>query len=646
VLFLLGWTEVSIKNTSEVLFIKSVGVEALPQAFLINSVLLVITTFVIVVVGARRDRLSLLPQVLVLLALIVFPLWFSVERGSEMGVWLLLLASKHLDSVGLLVFWMAMGDLLHGRQAKRLFAPLVAGVTVGNILGSFASDPISQLTGIAGVLPISAGALLLAAAASWPLRGLRAARLERGGPSQAAATPVASDAEAIRGATTSFGDLWSESRLFRLLFVVTLCSGLVGPMLYFQFQYVANLATQGADGQEQLMAFYSQFRGWMSVGILGIQLGLASNLYRRIGVPLAAAVSPIIYLLGFAGLTLRLSLPAGVSAMAGSKLQDDAVFDPAMRVLFNLFPESIRPRAMAVLEGPVKRGGGALGNVACMAAIDGLGSVRWVGVIALPVAVVWLAIALILWRAYPQLLMQASLRRSHLGDDFDPTEFLDANTLRGLAGYLRDPDPVRCRVAIELVSEAAPAMAAEILAEAAVDAPEGTRPFLTTALVRVLETAEAADVRSAAAAGHLEKLAERADELEASERADLMRVYGRLVPASGAARREYPLLTAALATGSPAERLAAVSALHRAGAPPEDVPDLAAALLEAARSGLEVDAQRRLARVDEVHVPVSVEVGRLDPGVVLDVELDLLFGALEHRATEVATGPKAEGRRE
>jgi hypothetical protein len=115
VLFLLGWTEVSVKNASEVLFIKTVGVASLPLAFLANSVLLVISTIFVGLFAARSDRLKLLPRVLVILAVSLLPLWILVLDGYEGAVWMLVLASKQLESIGLLVFWMAMGDLLHGR---------------------------------------------------------------------------------------------------------------------------------------------------------------------------------------------------------------------------------------------------------------------------------------------------------------------------------------------------------------------------------------------------------------------------------------------------------------------------------------------------------------------------------------------------
>ena len=70
-LFLVGWAEVSVKNVSETLFFKRVGVEHLPVVFLVNSFLLVATTLWMARVAARSDRLKLLPLVFLALALML-----------------------------------------------------------------------------------------------------------------------------------------------------------------------------------------------------------------------------------------------------------------------------------------------------------------------------------------------------------------------------------------------------------------------------------------------------------------------------------------------------------------------------------------------------------------------------------------------
>jgi hypothetical protein len=577
-LFLMGWADVSVKNVSETLFIKRVGVERLPLVFLANSILLVVTTYLVGRIAARADRLRLLPQILVGLAIALVPLWFLVLEDVKSAYVLLVIASKELPSVALLVFWLALADLLNGRQAKRLFAPLMAGMTLGTILGSFASGPVSRVAGIAGPLPMSAAALVLSAVMTQPLRRLRSGRLER-----RPARPIHDlrEDEAAKpsgGSMAKFRGLWRENRLFRLLFVTAACSGLLGPMLYFQFQYVADAATQG---EAKLLGFYAQFRGWISLGVLGAQLAVASNLYRFIGIPLAAAISPLIYLLGFTGLSVRLSLPAGVGAMAGTKLQDNAVYDPAVRILFNLFPEDIRPRAMASLEGPVKRAGGALGNVVTLAAV-GVGSAVWVGWAALPIAVAWLAVALVLWRAYPALLLQASARRSHFGDVFDFSEMLDSNTLRGLSGHLLDSDPARRRVAVDLVCEAKPELAAGIFAEAARAAPPAVRPELISGLDRVLESSVTADPSNEDAAAHLEALVDEREGLSEADRVDVVQAVGRLTSGAAAGSRDGGgVLERCLGDPSQAVRLAAAAALRRRGTLSQGLREFDSALREA-----------------------------------------------------------------
>jgi len=521
--------------------------------------------------------------VLVILGVALVPLWFMVAQELTSGLVLALIASKQLQSIGLLVFFLALGDLLNGRQAKRLFAPLMAGMTLGTILGSFASDPLSHSIGIAGLFPLSGGALVLAGVAAWPLRRFRTTRI--GGPVEATAVRdlAGNGGEPEGGVAVKLHELWNENRLFRLLLVMTVCSGLLGPMLYFQFSYVADLATQGEDGAERLMDFYSKFRGWISVGVLATQIGLASNIYRRIGIPLSAAISPLIYLVGFMGLSVRLSLPVGVAAMAGTKLQDNAVYDPAIRVLFNLLPEGFRSRAMALLEGPVKRAGGAVGNLATMLAVE-VGTAVWVGFLALPVSALWLVVALVLWRAYPALLMQASSGRPRFGQDFDLAEMLDPNTLRGLRVHLLDPDPASCRIAIDLVSEADPGLASEIFAKAASEAAPATRPLLIAALDRVLERAVIADLDSHSAAAQLAEILDEGIELSDCDRSDVVQAYGRVT--QGMATRGNGgdrILARSLGDRSAAVRLAAAAALHRRGAAPQGVPDLARALHDAIR---------------------------------------------------------------
>lgn len=552
VLLMLGFTDAAVQNVAEALFNKRLDVRYLPLAFLASSLLLVFTLVVFGRIAERRDRLRLLSGTLVVLGLALLPLWLLVRADVTAVYPLLVIASGQVTSLSLLAFFSAIGDLLHSRQAKRLFAPMMTGVTVGTIIGNRASEPIGAWLGIDALLPVAAGVLGLGAVAALPLRGLRP-RLDRGRISRSAARrePEASG---------SLASLWRESVFFRLLFVTVLCGGILGPMLYFQFQYVATQATSsGSDGAQELLAFYGEVKSWMYTGVLVVQLGLVSSLYRRFGVPLAAALSPLIYLVGFLGLSARLNLSVGVGAMAGAKLQDKAVYDPAVRVLYNLFPEEIRARASALLDGPAKRAGGAVGNLTATTAAS-LGSPLWVGYAAIPIALAWLATALVLWRRYPKLLLEASAGRPGQSIAVDDTELLDRSTVRALVPELCAEDPAAARVAVDLVSEAAPAVAVDAFAEAIGRAPPATRPLSVAALDRLLEKAVTEPLESAGAARHLERLLLEA-ELADRDRADLVQAYGRLLPGPAA----VPMLERALEEDAPAVRLAARAALARRG---------------------------------------------------------------------------------
>jgi hypothetical protein len=578
-LALAGWADVSVKNASETLFLKRVGVDYLPIAYLLNSILLVGTTYIVGRVAARSNRLRLLPRILFGLSVLLLPLWYLVGEDAKSAFVLLVLASKQFQSIALLAFWLAIGDLLDGRQAKRLFAPMMGGYTLGSLLGSFASDPIGRAIGIDALLPVGAVAFAISGLLTLPLERALPKALDRASSS---GQRLESSPSRAASADVSFRALWSESQLFRLLFVGAAASGLLGPMLYFQFQYVAD---QAATGEEGLLTLFAQIRGWINGGVLITQLLVTANLFKRIGIPLSIVLSPIVYLFGFCGMSIRLNLAAGIGARGATTLQDGAVYDPAMRILFNLFPERERSRATGLLEGPVKRAGGAIGNILSLAAIHFASAIA-VGYVAIPIALTWLATSLSLWRRYPALLLRASTRRARYGDDLDISEMIDPNTVRVLSTHLAGPDP---RPAIELVSEAPPADAASALAEAARAAPESTRSLLIDALNRVLERTVTEVVSSRRASEDLENLLVESVTLSDRDRADVVHAYGQLTPGDKA----VPVLEYALADASTAVRLAAATALDRRGHPVDEFGNISEALERAIAS--EDPVERRIA---------------------------------------------------
>ena len=328
-------------------------------------------------IAARTRRRQLLASTFAVLGAMVLLLWLLV-LGKVPGVFaLLVIAAKQLEAIALIAFWMVIGGLLHGRQAKRLYAPIIAGGTLGRILGSFASGAIGRTFGIPALLPVAAVALALASLLAAQMRSVAPARVTRMRSRQPDAPPPV--------ALGKFAPLWRESRLFRLLALSALLGGTLGPMLYFQFSYIVDLATRGSNGEMRLLELYAHLRGFINVGVLAMQLVGTSRIFRHIGVPFASTLSPVVYLLGFFGMSTRLDLPSGIGAVGGTNLQDHAIQDPAQQILITLFPERVRAVATSLIQGPVQRTGGAFGNLLVLAALWA-STPASVGFTALPIA--------------------------------------------------------------------------------------------------------------------------------------------------------------------------------------------------------------------------------------------------------------------
>jgi AAA family ATP:ADP antiporter len=515
-----GWADVSLQNAAETLFLKRVGVVYLPWALLASAILLAASTFAVARLIAPRNRLRLLPWSFVALAGGLVSLWLLLHLDVRWVIGLLILFSKQFKTVALLIFWTTIGDLVDGRQAKRLYAPLTAGLTVGAIAGSFTSEFVGRALGIEGLVYVSAAVLACGALFALPLRRASLLGFQRGLPASAS-LPERAPVSPI--------PLWRESRLFRILLLATICYGILGPILFFQFSSAADLATQGAGGEQSLLQLYARVRGGMSIGILVLQLTVTRRLYGRIGLPVALLATPLLYIAGFIGLAFNpRSLGISIGAVAGTRLQGEAVYEPAVRVLCNLFPERMRARVTALFEGPISRSGAVIGNVFVLMALAVHPESSGVNV-ALVVGAAWLFLSFTLWRDYPGLLIEALTRSDSLGGMQSLNALLNPSTVGVLSKYLSDADEEKCRAALDLLCKAPPTTAIEALAVAAGSAPDHTRRLLLKALVRACDDPARPAKPCPRASAALGAILDRSDELSADERVLATQAYGMLL---------------------------------------------------------------------------------------------------------------------
>lgn len=518
-LFLVGWATVSLTNAAETLFLKRVGVDQLPLVFLVNSALLAATTYLVGRRVATAEHGRALTITLLAATAFLAPVWLGLLADIPGVLAVLVISAKQIQALALLVFWVAMGGWVDGRQAKRLVPPMMAGGTLGVAFGSFASGTIGARLGIPSLVLVAALALGLAALATFALRRHTITRIDWPRRSRRD-----EDAE-----TPGFVDLWRDSGLFRLLATAAVLAGMLAPVLYYLFSVAADAATRGMDGEQDLLQLYGSFRGWMNVAILALQLGGTSWLFRRVGVPRAALLAPTVYVLGLIAFASVGGLGVAIVAMAAASLQDKALGEPAERTLATLFPESTRPTVAALLDGMLKRFGGVLGNVLVMVTI----SLSIEGVlphIAIPFAFVWLVAGVSLARVYPALLLEAASQTRFGRGDAPDADLLDARTIRLLETSLRAPDPERCAAACDLTLDAPASVAVSVTTRALAQAPLDNIPVLLDTVDRLVQsrTLDRSEARSASDA-ILDCVTARAD-LDPDCRARLVLLAASVAP--------------------------------------------------------------------------------------------------------------------
>src|SRR5262249_25412558 len=173
-----------------------------------------------------------------------------------------------------------------------------------------------------------------------------------------------------------------------------------------------------------------------------------------------------------------------------------------------------------------RRVGGVVGNLIVLC-IRGFGSSAWVGWIGLPVASLWLLLAVGLWWYYPTLLLEmAGSVRTAPGTPTPLALLLDPAALRAFGQELLSPDLERCRAACAFGVEALPSRAVATLSRALAAAPAANRRLLVAALDRILE---ATPVGSAEAAERVAALLVAPEGLETIDRANLVQAYARLL---------------------------------------------------------------------------------------------------------------------
>jgi AAA family ATP:ADP antiporter len=386
------------------------GVRNLQWLFTATFVVMLAAVPVFGAMVARLPRRRFIPLIyhffVANIAIFWLLLTFDVGKVHVARVFFVWISVFNLFAVS--VFWSFMADLFESEQGKRLFGFIAAGGSAGALLGPALTVGLAVSLG-----PVN---LLILAALLLELAVLCAHRLESAAPGGKRAATAAGAAEAARPQPAALGGGWLAgiAMLLRSPYLagialwVTMLS-LAGTFLYFQ---QANIVAAASDDPAVRTRIFASID--LAIGILTliVQFLATGRLIARYGVGRAAAALPLVFALGFAVLAFAPMLFAVIAFQAIQRAANFAVSNPAREILFTVLDREEKYKAKNVIDIVVFRGADALSGW-LFAALRAAGlDLSAISLATVPLAGLWLVLALALGRAQERRARQGGAHRT------------------------------------------------------------------------------------------------------------------------------------------------------------------------------------------------------------------------------------------
>jgi AAA family ATP:ADP antiporter len=372
------------------------GTRNLPWLFTATFVTLLAAIPFYGLVVAKLPRRRFIPIVyrFFIANILIFWLLLQLDVGKELTARVFFVWISVFNLFVVSVLWWFIAYMFRNEQGKRLFGFIAAGGSAGVLLGPSLTIGLAKPLGAVNLLLISA---LILEIAVFCMR--RVDRENTGQARDTAPTTESADGppnEAIGGGVLSGILLIMRSSYLSGIALWVALLSLAGTFLYFEQQHI--VAAVSDDSTQRLRIFASID---LAVGILTIliQLAATGRIISRFGVGLAAAILPLVAIIGFSALAIAPLLLTIIIFQACQRTANFAISNPAREIFFTVVDREEKYKAKNVVDTVVFRGGDAASGWA-YAALQGLGlQVAGIAMATIPIAALWFGLSLWLGRA-------------------------------------------------------------------------------------------------------------------------------------------------------------------------------------------------------------------------------------------------------
>lgn len=389
--------QIAAKATRDALFLSSFDVATLPAMVMASA-----AVSIGLAIGAARwmsttPPARLIPRLFALSAGLLLLEWWLVARFRPLVAVVVYLHCGALGAVLISGFWSIVNERFDPRTAKREVNRIVAGGTIGGVVGGLLAERGGAWGSVEGMLPLLAAIHLTCAAV-----------LVRMATADPAATPRR---PAVRTETGSGFHLIARVGYLQTIVALVLLTTIGEGLLDYVFKARAAAAVGRGD---QLLRLFATFYTGIALASVVVQTVATRPAFRRLGLARTALLLPGTVVAGGAA---ALALPGVGSALGARGVEAvvrNSLYRPAYELLFAPLAAREKRAAKTIVDvGAVRVGdlaGGALVQLSLLSA--GAAAAPLLLTLAVAVSVVGALVAWRLHRGYVATLERSLLEQA------------------------------------------------------------------------------------------------------------------------------------------------------------------------------------------------------------------------------------------
>ena len=388
---------------------------------------LFVTTFVVMLIAiplysllvGKFHRKKLVPSIYAISIGCLLLFWLAMHKLPEQAqIYIAGALFVWISVFGLFVvsfFWSVVGDMLSTAQGRRVFGHIAGGGTLGGLVGSFLVSQLVGQIGIANLLAIPAGLLILAL--------LVYVSMERSSSKLATGEAQKKSGKATGGNPFSGFTAIIKSRYLFAICLFGLLLATCSTTVYFQQAEIVKAAfaevefdeseienrtqlnekelaaaqqkLQDIASKEASTQYFAKVDFAVSIVTLVIQFLLVGWIMKNWGLGISLAILPLAYVLGISALAIAPTIEVLIVVSVIGRSTEYGICNPAREVLFTAVDREDRYKAKSFIDTIVRRGGDSAVAGSYNFFRDGLGiamtTLSWLMV---PIALVWAGLAI------------------------------------------------------------------------------------------------------------------------------------------------------------------------------------------------------------------------------------------------------------